>query len=217
MMGSGGMDRTEYVEGLFAREDELLRDLREAIARQDIPEIYISAEVGRLLQVLLRTIGARRVLEIGTLGGYSAIWMARALPPDGRLLSLEIDPDRASFAREFIERAGLGEMVEIRVGDARDTLATLVSGSSAQFDAVFIDADKESYPEYLDHALALVRPGGLVLADNAFMGDRVLEEETAHTGTMAMREFNRRMATDGGLTATVLPVRDGVAVAVRGP
>ena len=219
MMGEPNR-RSDYVEALFAREDDVLIELRREIAGRGMPEIYVSAEVGRVLQVLLRSVRATRVLEIGTLAGYSAIWMARALPVDGTLLSLEIDPDRAVLARRMVERAGLEEKVEVRVGDARQEMAALAADQRNDFDAVFIDADKESYPEYLDHALRLVRPGGLILADNAFWNDRVLGsdetpgDETRDDATDAMRLFNRRLAGEAALTATVLPVRDGLAVAV---
>jgi predicted O-methyltransferase YrrM len=204
-----------YVEGLFAREDALLRELRAQISRQQIPAIYISPEVGRLLQVLLRAIGARRVLEIGTLGGYSAIWMARALPPGGRLLSLEVDPERAAFARDFAVRADLDDVIEVRVGDARTIMEELVHAGAGPFDAVFIDADKESYVEYLDRSLELVRPGGLILADNAFRSGRVLDDDPDES-VSAVIEYNRRIATDARLHSTILPVRDGVAVSVVG-
>lgn len=205
-----------YVETLFAGEDAVLRELREEIARRGLPEIYISAELGRALQVLLRAAGARTVLEVGTLGGYSAIWMGRALPPDGRLVSLEVDPERAELARGFVARAGLEEVVEVRVGDARDLLPALAASSSRAFDAIFIDADKESYPAYLDHALELVRPGGLILGDNAFRGGGVLEEAPEEEGTRAIQLFNQRLARLGP-ASTILPIRDGLAVAVVGP
>lgn len=213
--------RRRYVEALFAVEDDVLREVRQEIKERGLPEISVSAEVGRVLQVLLRSVAARRVLEVGTLGGYSAIWMARALPEDGRLLSLEIDADRAALARQMVERAGLTSKVEVRLGDARAETASLASQSPGSFDAVFIDADKESYIEYLNQALQLVRPGGLIIADNAFWDDRVLDAEDAGSGdsspdaaTDAMRSFNRRIADEPGLTATILPVRDGLAVAV---
>lgn len=202
-----------YVRHLFAREDTVLEELRQESGRRGLPEISISAEVGRLLQVLLAASGARRVLEIGTLAGYSAIWMARALPPDGRVVSLEIDQDRAELARSYVERAGLGERVEIRCGDAADLLPEL-ERAGARFDAVFIDADKESYGTYLDHALVLVRPSGLILADNAFWSGRVLEPDPEDESTRAVQAFNRRLAEDRRLIATLLPVRDGLAVAV---
>lgn len=204
---------SRYVRDHFAAEDEVLADLRLKITNGDLPAIHISPELGRLLQVLLTSIGARRVLEIGTLGGYSALWMARALPSDGRLITLEIDPERAAIARRFIERAGRTESVEVRVGDARDTLAAMVEAEEPAFDAVFIDADKESYVEYLERSLALVRPGGLILADNAFRDGRILAE-SPDEATRGVLAYNRRVATDDRLVSTIIPIRDGVAISV---
>lgn len=208
----------DYVQRLFAAEDDVLKGLREEIARRGLPEIYVSAEVGRLLQVLLAAVNARRVLEIGTLGGYSAIWMARVLPADGYLLTVEIDAERAELSREFVRQAALEDVVEVRVGNARGVLADFVAGSASPvepFDAVFIDADKESYVEYLERSLELVRPGGLIIADNAFRDGRVLED-AADDATRAIQRYNERIASDPRLTSTVIPVRDGVAVSVVG-
>jgi len=202
-----------YVRALFAPEDETLEEMRYEIARKGFPEIYISAEQGRLLQVLLAAVDARDVLEIGTLGGYSAIWMARALPPDGRLVTLELREERAALARDFVARAGLDEVVQVRVGDALELLNEL-DEEDARFDVVFIDADKERYGEYLDWALALVRSGGLILADNAFQHGRVLDEESESEAVRAVQAFNERLARDPRLVSTVLPVRDGLTVSV---
>lgn len=202
-----------YVRNLFAREDGLLEELRYEIVRQDLPEIYISPEVGRLLQLLLVAVRARRVLEIGTLGGYSAIWMARALPFDGHLLTVEIEADRAAFARDFIRRATLEDLVEVRVGEAREVLARLVADGTEPFDAVFIDADKEGYVEYLDRSLELVRPGGLIIADNAFRRGRVLEEDPDED-VRGVISYNERIAAHPRLVSTIIPIRDGVAVSV---
>lgn len=206
---------SDYVTTLFAPEDALLQDLRSEASRRGFPDIAISPEVGRLLQILLVAIGARRVLEIGTLAGYSAIWIARALGSSGRLLTVEIDPARADLARSFLDRAGLAGIVEVRVGDAAETAAALVANNE-RFDAVFIDADKERYGTYLDLALALVRPGGLILADNAFWSGRVLDDAPDDEGTAALQAFNRRLADHPALLSTIVPVRDGLAVAVVG-
>jgi predicted O-methyltransferase YrrM len=205
-------DRTsEYIAGLFAPEDEILATLREEADRTGLPPIAISADEGRLLQVLLTGIGARSVLEVGTLGGYSAIWMARALPPDGSLLSLEIEAAHAEFARRHVARAGLGDRVEIRIGRALDVLPSL---DGQRFDAMFIDADKEPLVTYFEWALRLVRPGGLVIADNALWGGRVLDPENDDEKTRAVREFNRRLATDPRVLGIVVPTHDGVAIGV---
>jgi caffeoyl-CoA O-methyltransferase len=201
----------EYISGLFGAEDELLASLREEADRTGLPPIAISADEGRLLQVLLTAIGARRVLEVGTLGGYSAICMARALPPGGKLLTIEIDEGHAAFARRYIERAALSDRVEIRVGRALDVLPSL---DGERFDAVFLDADKEPLPTYFEWGLRLVRPGGLLIGDNALWGGRVYENENADDRTRGVREFNRRMATDPRVLGIIVPTHDGVAVAV---
>ena len=206
-----------YVRGLFADEGAVLEELRYEISRQDLPEIYISAEQGKLLQVLLTAIGARRVLEIGTLGGYSALWLARALPGDGHLLTLEKDAERADFARGFIEKAALEDVVKVRVGDAQQILPELVEavsvGDEDPFDAVFIDADKEGMVAYLEHSLRLVRPGGLILGDNAFRDGRVLDDDPDEA-TQGVLDYNDRIASDPRLVSTIIPIRDGLAVSV---
>jgi caffeoyl-CoA O-methyltransferase len=205
-------DRTgEYIAGLFAPEDELLASLREEADRTGLPPIAISSDEGRLLQVLLTAIRAREVLEVGTLGGYSAIWMARALPADGHLLSLELEPAHAEFARRYVDRAGLSARVEIRVGRALDVLPSL---DGRRFDAMFLDADKEPLPTYFDWGLRLVRPGGLIIADNALWGGRVLDQDVSDPKTAAVRELNRRMASDPRVLSILVPTHDGVAVAV---
>jgi predicted O-methyltransferase YrrM len=203
----------EYIGALYAHDDALLNALREEADRAGLPPISITPRAGRVLQVLLRAIGARRVLEIGTLGGYSGIWMARALGDGGSLLTLEIDPGHAEFARRYFERAGLGGRATVRVGRALDLLPAL---DGEQFDAVFIDADKEPMPTYLDWALRLTRKGGMIFADKALWAGRVADPDVNDTATAAVREFNRRFSTDPRLEATVLPVGDGLAIgAVR--
>jgi predicted O-methyltransferase YrrM len=201
----------EYIGALYAHDDAVLHALREEADRAGLPPIAITPRAGRALQVLLRAVGARRVLEIGTLGGYSAIWMGRALGEDGRILSIEIDAAHAAFARRYLEQAGLAARVEVRVGRALEVLPAL---DGEQFDAVFIDADKEPMPTYLDWALRLTRRGGLIAADNALWGGRVADPAVTDAATLAVREFNRRFSTESRLDATVLPVGDGLAVGV---
>jgi caffeoyl-CoA O-methyltransferase len=205
----------EYVRGRFAQEDEVLAELRAEIPRHGMPEINISPDLGRLLQVLLRSIDARSVLEIGTLGGYSALWMARALPPapEGRLITLELDGERADFARRYVGRAGLESVIDVRVGDARELLEGMVERERGEFDVAFIDADKASYVDYLERSLELVRPGGLILADNAFRGGLVLEDDP-DPATAGILAYNERIARDDRLVSTIIPIRDGLAVSV---
>ena len=204
---------SDYLAALFAPEDPILLALREEADRTGLPPIAISPDEGRLLQVLLRAVDARRVLEVGTLGGYSAIWMARAMPPDGRLLTLEIDPGHADFARRHLARAGVADRVEVRVGRALDLLPAL---DGERFDVVFLDADKEPLPTYFDWSLRLLRPGGLLIADNALWGGRVLDARADDDATRGVREFNRRLATDPRVTGIVVPTHDGVAIGVVG-
>ena len=204
-------DLGDYLASVFAPEDDVLLALREEADRTGLPPIAISPDAGRLLQVLLLAIGARRVLEVGTLGGYSAIWMARALPPNGSILSIELNPAHADFARRYLRRAGEDRKVEVRVGRALDVLPSL---DGERFDAAFLDADKEPLPTYLEWALRLVRPGGLVIADNALWGGKVLDSRVDDADTRGVREFNRRLAADPRLTGIVVPTHDGVAIGV---
>lgn len=205
----------DYVENLYAPQDEALEAAVRESRRAGLPEIQVSPNEGMLLRLLAEIAGARRILEIGTLGGYSAIHFGRALPEDGELISLEIDERHAEIARENVERAGLGGKVEIRVGDAREHLAALVGNGEGPFDLVFIDADKEVYPEYLEWSLKLTRPGSLILGDNAIRNGSVLDPDDA--SSRAMREFNRRISEDPRLAAIVLPLIreriDGLAIA----
>jgi caffeoyl-CoA O-methyltransferase len=204
-----------YVEGLFSPTDEVLEAALRDSRRAGLPEINVSPNEGRLLQLLVEIAGARRVLEIGTLGGYSAIHFARALPEDGTLISLEIDEHHAKVARNNVERAGLSEIVEVRVGDANELLAALVEDGEGPFDVTFIDADKEGYPAYLDWSLRLSRPGSLILGDNTIRGGSVLDPKDSTA--RATQEFNERIAGDPRLSAILLPILreriDGLTIA----
>ena len=208
-----------YVEELFAPQDEALKAAVEESQRAGLPEIQVSPNEGKLLQLLAQMVGARRILEVGTLGGYSAINLARGMAEDGVLISLELDEHHAEVARRNVERAGLAEKVEIRVGDARELLAGLVEGNEGPFDLIFIDADKEGYPEYLEWALRLSRPGSLILGDNTIWGGTIIDPQD--NSTRAIHEFNERVAGDPRLNGIALPLLreriDGLTIArVRG-
>lgn len=164
-----------YVEELFAPPDPVLEAALRRSREAGLPGINIPRNEGKLLQLLAEIAGARRILEVGTLGGYSTIHLARALPNDGLLVSLELDEQYAGVARENLREAGLETRVEVRVGDAKALLAQMVEEGEGTFDLTFIDADKEGYPEYLEWALRLSRPGSLILADNAIRGGSVLD------------------------------------------
>jgi predicted O-methyltransferase YrrM len=209
----------DYIQNLFAPQDEALEAAVRESQRAGLPEIHVSPNEGKLLQLLAEMTGARRILEIGTLGGYSAINLARGMAEDGRLISLEIDERHAEVARQNVERAGLAGKVEIRVGDARELLAKVAESGEGPFDLVFIDADKEGYPEYLEWALRLSRPGSLILGDNTIWGGAIIDPQD--NSTRAIHEFNEKIARDPRLSAIVLPLLrervDGLAISrVRG-
>ena len=208
-----------YIQNLFAPQDEALEAAVRGSQLAGLPEINVSPNEGKLLQLLAEITGARRILEIGTLGGYSAINLARGMAEDGLLISLEIDEHHAEVARQNVERARIAERVEIRVGDARKLLAQLAESDEGPFDLIFIDADKEGYPEYLDWALRLSRPGSLILGDNAVWDGKVLDAQDEWS--RAMQQFNQKLADDPRLSAVILPLIreriDGLAIArVRG-
>lgn len=207
----------DHLVGLFGLEDEhLTAALREGQAA-GLPPIAVSAPLGRLLYLLARATGARRILEIGTLAGYSAIWLGRALPPDGQLLSLELEPHHAEVARASLERAGLGDRAEVVVGPALDSLARLAGDDAEPFDLTFIDADKGGYPDYLDWAVRLSRPGGLIVADNVVRGGAIVDEHSRDPNVIGVRRFLAKAAADDRLETAVVQVvgtkgHDGLAI-----
>ncbi len=208
-------DIDSYIEGLFAPPDGALQRTLRRSEEAGLPRIQVSPNQGKLLCLLAEISGARRVLEIGTLGGYSAIHFARGLPESGTLISLELDERHAEVARENVEAAGLSSKVEVLVGDARELLAAMVESGTAPFDLIFIDADKEGYPEYLEWSLKLSRTGSLILADNTIRGGSVLEPD--NDSARATHEFNATLANHPRLSGIVLPLIrehiDGLAIA----
>jgi caffeoyl-CoA O-methyltransferase len=205
------MKLTEYAANLSAHEDDVLRWIEAETERNEMPTINVQPFDGRLLQFLMRAVGARKVVEIGTLAGYSAVWLARALPTDGKLFTLEKSGKHAQVARASFERAGLDGKVELLEGPALDSLKRLQS--QAPFDFVFIDANKDGYPVYLDWAVENLRPGGMVAAHNAFRSGSVLAPESDEDRLMA--EFNRAWIANARLDSLILPVGDGMAVGIR--
>jgi caffeoyl-CoA O-methyltransferase len=198
-----------YVEGLFAPPDPALEGALRRSREAGLPEIHVSPNEGKLLQLLAEIAGAKRILEVGTLGGYSTIHLARALPEEGLLISLELDEGYAGVARESLAKASVEDRVEVRVGDARELLAGMVESGAAPFDLTFIDADKVSYPEYLEWALRLSRPGSLILADNTIRGGSVIDAEDE--SARATRKLNETLAKDPRLSAIILPlIREGI-------
>ncbi|MBM4422441.1 MAG: O-methyltransferase [Chloroflexi bacterium] len=202
-----------YIADLFAPQDAaLLRALTESPQR-GLPAINIQPEEGRFLQFIARACGAKKALEIGTLGGYSGLWIARGLAPGGKLITLEADSAHAAVARDHFDAAGLADTVEIRIGDAHDTLRTLAAESP--FDFVFIDADKPGYPAYYEWAMSHVRIGGVIAAHNAFRYGNIVDPADATPDTDIIRAFNRRVAADPRVISTIFPGGDGTLIAVK--
>jgi predicted O-methyltransferase YrrM len=199
-----------FVAAQTIAEDALLRDLRAAAHAAGLPEIHIAPEQAAFLQLVLRAMRARTVIEVGTLGGYSAIAMARGLPPDGRVITHELDATHAAFAEQWIARSDQAGKIEVRVGDAAATLAELPAGSA---DAMFVDADKEGYVGYLLHALRLLRPGGVLLADNVLASGDV-EHGTGPTA-VAIRAFLAAVRATPALQSVIVPLGDGCLFAVK--
>jgi caffeoyl-CoA O-methyltransferase len=201
----------QYVTDLFAPEDDVLKWIRAEAERNQLPAIHVRPADGRLLQILMLAIGARLAVEIGTLAGYSGVWIARALPPDGKLYTLEKSSKHAQVARASFERAGIGKKVEVREGSALDWLQKL--SAQGPFDFVFIDADKSGYAAYLAWAVDNLRLGGIVAAHNAFRDGRVLVPES--DDDRAIQAFNEALASNPRLDSTILAIGDGMAVGIK--
>jgi predicted O-methyltransferase YrrM len=208
-----------YITDLFVPSDAALDGVLEASTAAGLPPINVAPNQGKLLLLLARALGARTILEIGTLGGYSTIWLARALPVDGLLITLETNPKHADIARANIVRAGLADVVELRLGPALDTLPRLAAEGRGPFDLIFIDADKPGYPEYLPWALELSRRGSVIIADNVVRDGAVADEASGDPRVQGVRRFNELLAAEPGVTATLIQTvgskgYDGFAIAL---
>jgi caffeoyl-CoA O-methyltransferase len=208
-----------YIADLTGQHDDALDAALAAADAAGLPSIAVSANQGKFLRVLARACGARRILEIGTLGGYSTIWLARALPPDGKLVTLEFEPKHAEVARANFIRAGLDGQIDLRLGKALEVLPQLEAEGAGPFDFVFIDADKPPYPEYFKWALRLARPGTLIVADNVIRGGRVLDPASPDENVPGVRRLNAMLANNPAVTATILQTvgakeHDGMVLAV---
>jgi predicted O-methyltransferase YrrM len=194
----------EYVSGLLAPHDEALEAALTAGADAGLPQIQVSPPQGKLLYLLAKTIGAKSILELGTLAGYSTIWLGRALVEGGRLITLEAKSEYAEVARASIARAGLGDVVDIRVGPALDTLPALAAEDAGPFDLIFIDADKIHSPDYFAWSLERTRPGGLIVVDNVVRGGTLAEVDSDDETTLAQRRLHEAIATDPRIAATTI-------------
>ncbi len=209
----------QYIGNLLGNEDEALNSAIKAMDAAGIPQISVTANQGKFLQVLARLINAKKILEVGTLGGYSTIWMARALPPEGKLITLEIDRAHADVAQQNFKNAGVENKIELRLGPALETLPALIRENAGPFDMIFIDADKPPYPEYFELALKLSRPGTLIIADNVIREGKVLDENHPDDKVQGVQRLNKMLSGNQKVTATIIQTvgakeHDGMAIAV---
>ncbi len=205
-------DLDTYKREVFAREDDLLKNIMPDAAEQGIPRISVSPEAGQTLYLLAKTIGAKKILEFGALAGYSGIWLARALPEDGQFITLEIELKHAEITRHNYEKAGLSDRTDVRLGDGAKLMQD--AAQDGPFDLIFIDADKESYPKYLDFALENTRPGGLIIADNANGHGHAHRALPEGDGRRGIQDYNRRVADHPKLISNIIPVGGWLAVSL---
>jgi predicted O-methyltransferase YrrM len=208
-----------YINEMLIPRDPLLEAALRAAAEAGLPQIQVSPPQGKLLHILVRSLSARRILEIGTLGGYSTIWMARALPTDGHVLTLEAEAKHAEVARANFARAGLTDRIEVRLGAALDSLPRVAAENRGPFDFIFIDADKSNITEYFNWALRLCRPGSVILVDNVIRDGKVIDDDSDDPDVQGVRRFNVRLAEESRVSATEIQTvgskgYDGFAMAV---
>lgn len=205
------MNSEQYVESLI-QNDPILEKVKEGIRQEGMPEISIAPGFGQLLTLLVRMTQAKRILEIGALGGYSGICLARGLSEGGKLISLDMNAQFAAVAERHLVMAELGHMVEYRIGDASASLQQLEE-EGAKFDFVFIDADKGGYPHYLDKAIDMAASGSIIVGDNTLMHGKSMNPNENSPSVIAMRQFNERMTSDPRLEGMIIPAYDGLAIA----
>ena len=208
-----------YISGLLAPEDKTLTDTIKSLDTEGLPQHSVSANQGKFLQVMMIACNAKKVLELGTLGGYSTIWIARALPDNGKVITIEVDKHHGDVAQKNIDNAGLSQKVDLRVGKALDILPQIIAENDEPFDLIFIDADKPPYTEYFKYALQMSRPGTILIFDNVIREGKVLDNNSTDEKVKGVQRLNKMLSDNKNVTATILQTvgakeYDGVAIAV---
>ncbi|HSO42921.1 MAG TPA: class I SAM-dependent methyltransferase [Rhodospirillales bacterium] len=204
----------DYLLAVSLREPEILAELRQETMALAQRSMQIAPEQGQFMALLVRLLGARRILEIGTFTGYSALAMALAMPPDGRIVACDVSEEWTRIARRYWQRAGVGPRIDLRLAPAVETLEALIAaGDAGTFDFAFIDADKETYIDYYERALTLLRPGGLIAVDNTLWGGSVINPDKTDPGTSAIRAFNAALYGDARVDLSLVPIGDGLTLA----
>lgn len=198
------------------READTLKELREVTAQHPMAQMQIAPEQGQFMALLVQLMGAKKTLEVGVFTGYSALVVALAMPDEGRIVACDVSEEYTAIAREFWQKAGVDHKIDLRIGPAIATLDQLIaSGEAETFDFAFIDADKSSYAQYYEQALQLVRPGGLIAIDNVLWSGRVADPDTQDNRTNAIRAFNQRLYEDSRVTLSLVPIADGLTLALK--
>jgi caffeoyl-CoA O-methyltransferase len=206
----------QYLLDISLREPPILRRLREETAAHPNANLQISPDQGQFMALLVKLMGARRIIEVGVFTGYSSLWMALALPDDGRLVACDVNREWTGIARRYWDEAGIGHKVDLRLAPALDTMDALIAaGESDSYDLVFIDALKTEYADYYERALKLLRRGGLAVVDNTLWEGRLVDPAADDRLTVAIRDFNRKLAADERIDLSVLALGDGVTLARR--
>lgn len=209
-----GLDLLRYMRAVSVRESAALAKLREETARLDKTNLQIAPEQAAFMQMIARLMEVRAVLEVGTFTGYSALALAEAMPESGRIITCDVNEEWTAIARRYWRDAGVDSKIDLEIGDARETLDTLISrGHAGRFDLAFIDADKENYDTYYEQCLKLMRPGGLILIDNTLWYRQVIDPETNDPDTAALKALNQKLYEDARITLCMLPVGDGMTLA----
>ncbi|HLH42975.1 MAG TPA: class I SAM-dependent methyltransferase [Bryobacteraceae bacterium] len=204
----------DYLRNNSIREPELLRRLREETASHPRANMQIPPEHGQFMALLVELLGAKRTIEIGVFTGYSSLWVALALPPEGRIVACDVSSEYTSVARRYWKESGVDRKIDLRLQPALQTLRELLDGGwQGQFDFAFIDADKPNYESYYEHCLELLRPGGVVMADNVLWSGRVADDANQEPDTIALRAFNKKLLADQRVSLSMLPLGDGVTLA----
>ncbi len=206
----------DYMLSVSLRETEILSQLRQETANHPRSNMQIAPEQGQLMSLLVQLLGAKKTLEIGVFTGYSALSVALALPPDGKIIACDISEEYTAVARRYWQAAGVSDKIDLRLAPALETLdALLANGGAGTFDFAFIDADKENYLAYYERSLQLLRQGGLVAIDNVLWHGRVIDPESQDEETIAIRELNDKIAKDDRVTLSLVPIADGVTLAMK--
>lgn len=206
----------DYCLAVSSREPDILRQLRQETARHPMATMQVSPEQGQFMALLIQLLGARKTLEVGTFTGYSSLWVALALPADGKIVACDVSEEWTTVARRYWQQAGVMDKIDLQLAPALDTLAKLLaSGQANTFDFAFIDADKENYLHYYEQSLQLVRPGGLIAIDNVFWSGRVADPQVQDKSTVAIRAFNQKLHVDERVSLSLVPIGDGLTLALK--